>query len=263
MQILTRQASSGAISNSDALISKLRLDNKTSEPYYQQLIRRIQTLITSGELQPGLSLPAERVLAQSLRVSRTTIKRCYDELRKSGQLSTHGRGGTAIRQPAKISPTLGKLKGFVDEMHEMGMTATTRLIEQKIVTDRAVANLFNRPEDSKFLRLVRVRLGDGIPMSRETAWYDLSLAPKIANWSGNGSMYAFLHKECGIGLGWAEQSIEAVMSSREETKVFEFSESGPCLLFKRRSYTAEDTLVEYVEGTFRGDAYNYKIKLSV
>src|SRR5450830_356721 len=249
-----RQAKSIALNSSDALISKLHLDNKTSEPYYQQLIRRIQTLIKNGELQPGISLPAERVLAESLRVSRTTIKRCYDELRKSGQLSTHGRSGTAVKQPNKINSTVGKLKDFVEQMHEMGMTASTRLIEQKIVTDSAIANVFNRLEHNQFLRVVSVRLGNGIPMSHEIAWYDLSLAPKIADWSSLESIHAFLQKECGIDLAWAEQSIESVMSSQEESDAFEFRESGPCLLFKRRSYTAQDILVEYVESTFRGDA---------
>lgn len=43
--------------------------------------------------------------------------------------------------------------------------------------------------------------------------------------------------------------------------MFGFSQPGPCLLLKRRSHSAQNTLVEYVEGTFRGDAYIYRLKL--
>jgi len=66
-----------------------------------------------------------------------------------------------------------------------------------------------------------------------------------------------------VKLSWAEQSIEAVMSSDEESRVFDFRQSSPCLLLKRKSYSQQQQLVEYVEGTFRGDAYTYRIKLEV
>lgn len=247
----------------DALIKKLRLNSQTSEPYYQQLKRKILALIESGELQTGLSLPAERVLADALKVSRTTVRRCYEELRESGQLDSNGRGGTSVKAPPRVSPALGKLKGFTEEMRELGMTASTRVEAHDIVCDRTIASVFQRPSTASFLRLIRIRLGDDVPMTREVAWYDLTLAPSLAHWDTSGSAYAFLESQCGIKLAWAEQSIEAVVSSPEESQVFGFSEASPCLLLKRKSYSTQDQLVEYVEGTFRGDAYAYRLKLHV
>jgi GntR family transcriptional regulator len=112
-----------------------------------------------------------------------------------------------------------------------------------------------------FLRLVRVRSGDAVPLSREVAWYDLTAAPALEYWDTSGSAYAFLQERCGITLAQAEQSIEAVMSSAEESQVFGFTVPGPCLLIKRRTFTTTGQLIEYVEGTFRGDAYTYRLKL--
>ena len=156
---------------------------------------------------------------------------------------------------------MGKLKGFTEEMRELGMTASTRVVEHEVVRDRTLASIFQRPSTAAFLRLVRVRLADKVPMTREVAWYDLSAAPALEFWDTSGSAYEFLLEKCQIKLAWAEQSIEAVMSSTEEAQVFGFSAPGPCLLLKRRAYTAADQLIEYVEGTFRGDAYAYKLKL--
>jgi GntR family transcriptional regulator len=245
------------------LISRLQLNMQTSEPYYQQLKRKILMLIENGELQSGFGLPSERVLAEALNLSRTTVRRCYEDLRQSGQLGTHGRGGTQVKETPRVSPALGRLKGFTEEMGELGIAASARVEAYDIMHNRTIASVFQRPSTASFLRLIRIRLGDGVPMTREVAWYDLTLAPSLANWDTSGSAYSFLEQQCHIKLSWAEQSIEAVMSSDEESKVFGFEQSSPCLLLTRKSYTQQNQLMEYVEGTFRGDAYAYRVKLEV
>ena len=247
----------------DGILGKLSLNPHTSEPYYAQLKRQITALIATGELPAGSNLPSERLLAEALRVSRTTVKRCYNDLRNENHLSTHGRGGTQV-QPSllQIRPVLGKLKGFTEEMREQGMVASTQLIEHAQIQDRAIASIFGRPSNSTFLKLVRIRLADDVPMTREIAWYDLTLVPAMAQWDGTGSAYAFLRDQCGVALAEAEQSIEAVLSQAEESAAFGFAEPAPCLLLKRKTMSASGKLAEYVEGTFRGDAYAYRLKLS-
>ena len=245
-----------------AVLDRLRLENQISEPYYLQLQRQIESLISSGALPVGSSLPSERDLAKLLGISRATVKRSYDELRRAHLLlSKERRGGTVVQGVPRVSPELYELKGFTDEMRELGRTPTTRVLERAVVSDRIVASMFNQFSETEFLRVVRLRLADDIPMSREVAWYDLGLAPEMKNWPGDSSAYEFLRKHCGLSLTWAKQSIEAVTSSREETEAFGFTEPAPCLLLKRLSFTADNMQVEYVEGTFRGDAYRYQIKL--
>lgn len=245
------------------IIDRLTVDDKTSEPYYKQLIRHIVHLIDTGEIAHGLGLPSERDLADALNLSRTTIKRCYDELRQAGLLSANGRGGTSVNKPLGMSTPLGRLKGFTEEMLEMGKTPSSRLESHDVISDRTIASIFQRPSNASFLRLVRVRLADEVPMTREVAWYDLAVAPKLADWDAKGSIYAFLQDVCEIRLSWAEQSMEAMLSSEVETKTFGFEESAPCLLQKRRIYSGENKLIEYVEGAFRGDAYIHHMKLDV
>lgn len=243
------------------LINRLQLSDRTSEPVYLQLKRQLNALIETGELEAGYNLPSERVLAEALQVSRTTVKRCYDELRGSQRLSTHGRGGTIVQGPPRVNPTMGKLRGFTEEMREQGKVASTRVLEYDVVHERTIACIFQRPSAAAFLRLVRVRLADNVPMTREVAWYDLTAAPALEDWDTSGSIYAFLQDKCGIQLAYADQTIEAVMSSAEEAKVFDYDTPSPCLLLKRHTYSTTGQLIEYVEGTFRGDAYVYKLKL--
>lgn len=244
------------------LLGRLRLETSSSEPYYLQLQRQLGALVKSGALPAGSNLPSERDLAEALQVSRATVKRSYDGLRQAQVLRSQGRrGGTAVHSAPQVSPVLQQLKGFTDEMRELGLVPTTRVLERAVVSDRTVASMFGKPSNAPFLRLVRLRLADGTPMSREVAWYDVGGAPALADWSGEGSAYAFLRERCGVRLTWAEQTIEAVTSSDVETAAFGFAAPAPCLLLKRLSYTADDRMVEYAEGTFRGDAYRYRLRL--
>jgi GntR family transcriptional regulator len=240
----------------------LQLSHETSEPYYRQLQRQIKLLIASGNTPGGSNLPSERDMAAALGLSRTTIKRCYDELRASKHLATHGRDGTQVQSALpRVSPVMGRLKSFSDEMRELGKEPGTRLIERSVTTDRTIASMFGRASTAEFLRLVRVRSGDGQPMTREVAWYDLTLAPALADWDVVGSSYKYLADVCNVPVMWAEQTVESVFSSPEETETFGYPSAQPCLLFKRKTFTAGDALIEYAEGTFRGDAYVYKIRL--
>lgn len=258
------KSSHRAANDSTAFIDKIRPDSGVAEPVYKQLLRRIVQLIESGELGDGDSLPSERALAEALDLSRTTVRRCYEELRAQDHIDTNGRAGATVKAPPRrIAPEMGRLKGFTEEMRELGIEASTRILEQAVVEDRTIASIFNRPASNRFLRIVRLRLGDGNPMSREVAWYDLTPAAALAQWSGDGSAYQFLQERCGLALHHAEQTIEAVICNEDERQVFGFEQPGPCLLLKRKTFADNGVMVEYVEGTFRGDAYTYRVELKM
>ena len=60
-----------------------------------------------------------------------------------------------------------------------------------------------------------------------------------------------------------DRTIEASLSSAAEAEVFDFSQPSPCLLLKRKTFSKAGQLIEYVEGTFRGDAYAYRLTLKL
>lgn len=254
-------AKAQAPADSAFIVKRLTPDRDLAEPVYLQMVHRVTRMLEANELGAGQSLPSERTLAERLGISRTTVRRFLEELKSRNLLVSQGRSGPTLMAPPRISPRLGMLKGFTEEMRELGMTPTTRLLERAIVQDRSIASIFARPSTASFLRLVRLRLGDDVPLSREVAWYDLTLAPELATWDAAGSAYQLLRDRCGIRLASADQSVEAVFSSPPETEAFGFETPQPCLLMKRRTYAGSGQVVEYVEGTFRGDSYAYRLKL--
>ncbi|MDK2882445.1 MAG: hypothetical protein PWP12_79 [Bacillota bacterium] len=71
----------------------LLINPKSGIPLYVQLKSQIKHFISAGVWEPGLKLPTERELAETLGVSRNTVSTAYKELEAEGFLvSLQGRG---------------------------------------------------------------------------------------------------------------------------------------------------------------------------
>ncbi len=77
-----------------------------SGPAYQGLADAIRLLIVDGRLPVGARLPSERALADSLRVSRTTVTAAYAQLRDDGYLNARrgARSTTALPAAPRATP---------------------------------------------------------------------------------------------------------------------------------------------------------------
>lgn len=72
---------------------------------YAALADAVEALIRSGGLPPGTRLPAERLLARDLTVSRGTVMAAYERLRGQGLVATRQGSGTVVL--AEGSPVSG------------------------------------------------------------------------------------------------------------------------------------------------------------
>ena len=246
------------------LAALIAFQTDTAEPLYSQLERQLRGLIDEGRIARGATLPAERLMAEMLGISRTTVKRCYAMLVEAELIRARGRLGYIVEAvpTARLDPGLDRLKGFTEEMRELGRTPTSDILGCEPVDDRAIASIFGLPSTTSLLRLERVRRGDGVPLSHELAWYNLEAVPQLADIDPTGSIYAELHR-LGTKLATCEQWIEAAMPTKQECEIFGFAKPVPCLLIKRKSFDVGGRMIEYVEGLFRGDSYAYRLKMSV
>ncbi|MEJ8649543.1 PLP-dependent aminotransferase family protein [Streptomyces sp. MS1.AVA.3] len=87
-------APSAAAGSSDFL--QLRIEDAPAGGRSVWLARELRRAIADGRLPVGSRLPATRVLAAELRVSRGVITEAYRRLAEDGQLAGRGRGGTVV-----------------------------------------------------------------------------------------------------------------------------------------------------------------------
>src|ERR1041384_4368206 len=77
-------------------------------PLQQKLARGLADAIRKGAVHPGIRLPSERMLAQALSISRTTVVAAYDALRESGWLESRTGSGTWV---CESSPAVAAARG--------------------------------------------------------------------------------------------------------------------------------------------------------
>ena len=66
---------------------------------YTRLVTAFRLALAHGDIAPGILLPPERTLAQTLRVSRTTVVRAFGILREEGWLDSRQGSGHVVRHP--------------------------------------------------------------------------------------------------------------------------------------------------------------------
>ena len=76
----------------------IRLQRDSVNPLYRQLIEQIRAQIDGGDLPAGARLPASRILASQLGISRISVVSAYSELRAAGYLSARVGRGTFVAQ---------------------------------------------------------------------------------------------------------------------------------------------------------------------
>lgn len=72
------------------------IDNKSSQPIYEQICTQIKAQIIGGTLREDEVLPSIRSLAKDLRISVITTKRAYDELERQGFVYTVAAKGCFV-----------------------------------------------------------------------------------------------------------------------------------------------------------------------
>ncbi len=75
---------------------RIVIDRESNTPVYIQIFEQVRRQILSGELLPGFRLPAERKLAESLGVNRTTVLNAYRELKAEGLICSRIGNGTIV-----------------------------------------------------------------------------------------------------------------------------------------------------------------------
>ncbi|MDM4762212.1 PLP-dependent aminotransferase family protein [Galbitalea sp. SE-J8] len=95
---------------------RLLLDDwRTTGPAYAALADRIRLLVLDGRVPIASRLPAERELAEALRVSRTTITAAYAHLREAGYLDSVRGSGSVARLPGRAPVNLDAHRpGYLD-----------------------------------------------------------------------------------------------------------------------------------------------------
>src|SRR5260370_42198961 len=103
------------------------LAESSATPLYLRLQERIKAAFESGSLKPLDALPGERDMAQSLNVSRVTVRKALSGLVSAGLLEQRQGSGTFVSpKPPVVEQSLSRLTSFSEDMRLRGFETTSK-----------------------------------------------------------------------------------------------------------------------------------------
>ena len=82
-----------------------RLDHRSGEPIYRQVVEQVKYKVACGDLSPGDQLPSIRTLADQLKINPRTVVKAYEELRHGGLVVMKQGQGVFITDNESTVPT--------------------------------------------------------------------------------------------------------------------------------------------------------------
>jgi GntR family transcriptional regulator len=228
-------------------------DPRDSSPIYMQLARRLAQLIRESHYKPDEALPSERLLAETLNVSRVTARSAIDQLVSQG-LIVRKRGSGNYIAPMLEQP-LSQLTSFSEELLRRGYTPSSRWLERKIdvaMTDEQLSLGLSTGE--KVVRLERLRLADNVIMAYEVSVLPQSIVadPMLI---GN-SLYEYLDSVQQTPVR-ALQHIRALNAQPRLAEQLGIPDRQAVLFITRIGYLESGQAVELTHSYCRSDYYDF------
>ena len=231
------------------------------------LYARVETVlageITDGNLKVGDQLPTEDSLIVRFGVSRITVRRAIQNLVSRGLVEIRRGKGTFVAAP-RITQELTELTGFVEDMHALGRAPTARVVGKEVVSaDAVVADSLGLTKGERVVRIRRVRLADGVPLSFDETYLPLQIGKKIlADNLKIEPIFSLLERKYGIPLVEAEYKLEAVAASSEVARALRVKQNSPIFRIDRTSYSTGSSPVDYEKLYYRGDLVRFVTRLT-
>jgi GntR family transcriptional regulator len=239
----------------------VELRRRAEPAAYVQIEEELAERIRTGMLRPGHRIPPERELADQMQVSRMTVRQALGRLADRGLLVRERGRGTFVSEP-KLIQSLSRLNGFYDQMISQGILPSSRLLSgEQVLASAAVAQVLGLRIAEPLYKVVRLRLGGGVPLALETSFFPARLVPGLLDYDlERHSIYRLMERYDARPVR-ATQSLEPVPARDEEAEALEVLAGSPLMLVERIAWDAQDRPVEYAKDIYRGDRSRFVAEL--
>lgn len=223
---------------------------------YEVLLRQIER----GQYPIGEAIPTEHTLAQSFKVSRSTIRNAIRALVSAGLLKpTPGVGTIVIR--ARPETKLATLRGLTEDLRVKGMSTKAYVLMAKLVeASPSIRAQLELIQNERVLHLIRLRKLASTPFALLNSYVPESVGIQPDE-DFSGPLYDLIERSHRLHITYGKDIIGARAAKADEAEVLEIKVGSPVLTIRRTAFLEYDRPVEYVEATIRSDLYEYHVTL--
>jgi GntR family transcriptional regulator len=163
----------------------------------------------------------------------------------------------------RVEQELSALVSTSEAMRQRGWRLETRVLNlEQIIAPSHVAAALEISPDAPVYELSRLRIADGAPVSVQTNYLPVALCPRLEENDLSASLYRLLESRYGLRLWNGQETLRARGATSHEGRLLDIREGAPVMHTERTTYAAHGVAVEYLDAVWRGDRYDFKVKLT-
>lgn len=237
-----------------------KLNPNDPSPLYFQLQEDIKKDIESGVYKVNEMIPTERELQDLYSVSRVTARKAIEGLVFEGILQKKQGIGTIVCKK-RMAENTARLQSFTEKFAEQGFTVKTKVLEvAKIIAPNRIANHLQVKEGVEVLYIKRLRLVEEEPIALFHTYLRADIGPTEFD-DYTGSLFQLLEEKYNINIYYSERTIFASEASEEVAELLEIKPGTPTIMVCYSTFNNKEEPIEYAEGFYRSDKFEYKIRL--
>jgi GntR family transcriptional regulator len=229
-------------------------------PLHHQIKIAVLEGVEQGWLPPGVQLPRERELAESLGVSLAPVRQAMADLTKEGYVERTRGKGTFIRD-RKLVEKIQILGSFHESVRRQGLTSTVKVLSSDLAEppQAVAAALALRGQEAWCLR--RLASTDGDPLALLTAWLPPRYARGVSDQDlGTGSLYEALAQVHGVEMTSADNVVEVDRAGLEQAELLGLVPGSPVLRVIGVTRNQRGRPVEYSDVLYRPERFRFAIE---
>jgi GntR family transcriptional regulator len=234
----------------------------TPLPKYHQIYLVLREHVAEGLYRDGL--PAELRLVQQFGVARATVRKALERLETDGLIDRRPGRGTRLRKPVEpAAKETARLGGLLENIVSIGLRTQVQVLSCNVVpAPVAISQRLVLPAGSRVQRAVRVRSNHEGPLSHITTWVPAGLARHFGRRELAREPILLLLERAGVRIGRAAQSISARPADATVSAQLGVKPGTALLAVDRLVYDADERPVQWLQGLYRSDRYQYEMQLS-
>jgi GntR family transcriptional regulator len=227
-------------------------------PKYHQVYLVLRQQLEEGRFAAGV--PPEMRLVEEFRVARVTVRRALEQLAADGLIDrAPGRGTTPRAQSRPREPLTGLLKDIVSASPR----TTVKVLQCEVLpASEQVAAQLAVALHTPVQKAVRVRSTAEGPLSHITTHVPQSVARGFGRRELAKKPILVLLEASGVRIGRARQSISARLADATVAPLLGVEVGSALLSVQRLVFDVKERPVQWLQGLYRPDRYEYQMQLS-
>lgn len=240
------------------------VDRNQALPIFYQLQNIFFDNIRAGVWKPGEQIPPESELCAMYDVSLITVRKALQQLEVEGLVRRMQGRGTFVAEKKVNDLILQSMTGTFAFSPPAQTAYSTRVIEKGIeLPDAIVMEKLGLRSNQKVIKLVRLRIVDGLPFYWTKAYLPERLCPGLLEEDfEKKSLYEILKSRYGLVVFSAIRAIETRIASSLGKNYLAVSPGTPINVISSVSYLKDGSALEYSKNYFRSDRVRFEVRIN-